>query len=208
MGKLPNFRNTFRRTTTDDTINQVATAPVEENKTDPATVETGPASKETGDLQEELPGEDLQRGVQDVEAVTLSWSKASLIAVFAKYVLSHLVVYLILTIMLTESNSIWLLYFVNAFQSSILQSLIPFVTSDFESHSLLNVIYIVGDAMSAAVFIPLAKILDVWGRAHGYLFMTVCCTLGLVLMASCQDLSTFCAAYVGPPLSCHHKTPI
>jgi hypothetical protein len=208
MGKLPSFRNTFRRTTTDDTINQVATAPVEENKTDPATVETGPASKETGDLQEELPGEDLQRGVQDVEAVTLSWSKASLIAVFAKYVLSHLVLYLILTIMLTESNSIWLLYFVNAFQSSILQSLIPFVTSDFESHSLLNVIYIVGDAMSAAVFIPLAKILDVWGRAHGYLFMTVCCTLGLVLMASCQDLSTFCAAYVGPPLSYHHKTPI
>lgn len=208
MGKLPSFRNTFRRTTTDDTINQVATAPVEENKTDPATVETGPASKETRDLQEELPGEDLQRGVQDVEAVTLSWSKASLVAVFAKYVLSHLVLYLILTMMLTESNSIWLLYFVNAFQSSILQSLIPFVTSDFESHSLLNVIYIVGDAMSAAVFIPLAKILDVWGRAHGYLFMTVCCTLGLVLMASCQDLSTFCAAYVGPPLSYHHKTPI
>ncbi|KAI7973182.1 hypothetical protein EIK77_004459 [Talaromyces pinophilus] len=207
MGKLSSFRNTFRRTTTDDTINQVATAPVEENKTDPATVETGSASKETGDLQEELPGEDLQRGVQDVEAVTLSWSKASLIAVFAKYVLSHLVLYLI-TIMLTESNSIWLLYFVNAFQSSILQSLIPFVTSDFESHSLLNVIYIVGDAMSAAVFIPLAKILDVWGRAHGYLFMTVCCTLGLVLMASCQDLSTFCAAYVGPPLPYHHKTPI
>jgi MFS family permease len=98
--------------------------------------------------------------------------------------------------MLTASNSIWLLYFVNAFQSSILYSLIPFVTSDFESHSLLNVIYIVGDAMSAAVFIPLAKILDVWGRAEGYLFMTVCCTLGLILMASCHDLSTFCAAYV------------
>lgn len=87
MGKLPSFRNTFRRTTTNDTINQVATAPAEENKTGPATVEGGPASKEAGDLQEELPGEDLQRGVQDVEAVTLSWSKASLIAVFAKYVL-------------------------------------------------------------------------------------------------------------------------
>jgi hypothetical protein len=87
MGKLPSFRSTFRRTTTDDTINQVATATAEENKTDPTTVESGPASKEAGDLSsEELPGEDLQRGVQDVEAVTLSWSKASLIAVFIKYV--------------------------------------------------------------------------------------------------------------------------
>lgn len=70
------------------------------------------------------------------------------------------------------------------------------MTSDFESHSLLNVIYIVGNAMSAAVFIPLAKVLDVWGRAQGYMFMTVCCTLGLVLMASCHNLSMFCAAYV------------
>lgn len=85
MGKLPNFRNTFRRTTTDDTINNVATVPAGDDKTDPATVEGGPVNKEARDLQEELPGDDLQRGVQDVEAVTLSWSKASLIAVFAKY---------------------------------------------------------------------------------------------------------------------------
>jgi hypothetical protein len=32
------------------------------------------------------PGEDLQRGVQEVEAVTLAWSKATLIGVFFKYV--------------------------------------------------------------------------------------------------------------------------
>lgn len=50
--------------------------------------------------------------------------------------------------------------------------------------------------MSAAVFIPLAKILDVWGRAEGFLLMVCSCTLGLVLMAVCNDLSTFCAAYV------------
>lgn len=32
------------------------------------------------------PHEDAQAGVQEVEAVTLSWSKRSLILVFAKYV--------------------------------------------------------------------------------------------------------------------------
>lgn len=36
------------------------------------------------ELHPELPSQDIQRGVQDVEAITLSWSKASLIAVFAK----------------------------------------------------------------------------------------------------------------------------
>jgi hypothetical protein len=35
------------------------------------------------------PGDDLQRGVQEVEAVTLSWSKATLIGVFFKYVVSR-----------------------------------------------------------------------------------------------------------------------
>lgn len=93
-------------------------------------------------------------------------------------------------------NSIWLLYFVNAFQSSILYNLLPYVTSEFESHSLLNVIYIVASAMSAATYIPLSKILDVWGRAEGFLIMATFATLGLILMATCHNLSTFCAAYV------------
>lgn len=98
------------------------------------------------------------------------------------------------------NNSIWLLYFVNAFQSSIIWSLVPFVTSDFESHSLLNVIYIVANAMTAAVYIPLSKVLDVWGRAEGFAIMSFFATLGLVLMAACQNLATFCAAYVRFPL--------
>lgn len=92
--------------------------------------------------------------------------------------------------------SIWLLYFVNAFQSSILSNLLPYVTSDFETHSLLNTIYIVADSITAACYVPLSKILDVWGRAEGFLLMTVSATLGLVLMAVCRDLPTFCAAYV------------
>lgn len=42
------------------------------------------------DPKSELPTEDAQQGVKDVEAVTLTWSKTTLIAVFIKYVLiSH-----------------------------------------------------------------------------------------------------------------------
>jgi hypothetical protein len=35
---------------------------------------------------EHMPDENAQRGVQDVEAVALTWSKGYLIAVFVKYV--------------------------------------------------------------------------------------------------------------------------
>ncbi|KAI9255095.1 major facilitator superfamily domain-containing protein [Phascolomyces articulosus] len=132
-------------------------------------------NEQTQQSEEERPDNEAQRGVQRAEAVTLTWSKPTLIAVFI---------------------NVWLLYFVNAMQSSVSYSLIPFVTSSFSSHSLLNVIYIVANAMSAATYVPLAKVIDVWGRAEGYFIMCTFATLGLILMATCHNLATFCAAHV------------
>jgi len=93
-------------------------------------------------------------------------------------------------------NSIWLLTLVNNFKSTIVLSLTPFATSDWQSHSLLTVIGIVSNAMTAAVYIPTAKMLDVWGRAEGFLLMLGLCILGLIMMASSANLSTYCAAQV------------
>lgn len=84
----------------------------------------------------------------------------------------------------------------NGFRLSILWNLTPFVTSSFQSHSLLTVIYIVSNAMTAAVYIPMAKLLDVWGRAEGFLLMVGFSTLGLILMATSDGIPTFCAAQV------------
>lgn len=52
--------------------------------------------------------------------------------------------------------------------------------------------------MTAATYIPLAKVLDLWGRAEGFLLMASFATLGMVLMAVSHNLPTFCAAYVSP----------
>ncbi|RXG47329.1 hypothetical protein VDGE_30819 [Verticillium dahliae] len=93
-------------------------------------------------------------------------------------------------------RSIWLLFLTNGFRLSILWGLTPYVTSDFQSHSLLTVIGIVSSAITAAVYIPMAKMLDVWGRAEGFLLMIGFATLGLVLMAVSENLATFCAAQV------------
>ncbi|KAH6658286.1 MFS siderochrome iron transporter MirB [Truncatella angustata] len=80
--------------------------------------------------------------------------------------------------------------------AALLCLLVPFVTSSFQSHSLLTVINVVADAMTAAIYIPMAKMLDVWGRAEGFLLMVCFSTLGLILMAASHDLATFCAAQV------------
>ncbi|KAK0732140.1 major facilitator superfamily domain-containing protein [Lasiosphaeris hirsuta] len=169
MGILAKFQAGLGRKSDTPAVDEIRKNPT----TDTAATAVDNTSNEQ--LAVEKPGEDLQRGVQNVEAVTIAWSKGSLIAIFI---------------------NIWLLYCVNAFQSAILYSLIPFVTSEWESHSLLNVIYIVSDALTAASFIPLSKVLDLWGRGEGFLVMMGFATFGLILMAACQNLPMFCAAYV------------
>lgn len=98
----------------------------------------------------------------------------------------------------------WLLYFVNSLQSTILASLVPFATSAFDTHSLLTTIYIVSNAMTAALYIPLAKMLDLWGRAEGFLLMIAFAILGMILMATSNGITTFCVAqvYIFLTISC------
>lgn len=92
----------------------------------------------------------------------------------------------------------WLLYLVNGFQASITGNLSAYVTSGFESHSLIPVISIVSSVMSAATYMPLAKVLNLWDRSIGFIIMVAFATLGLILSATCHDIGTYCAAQVGP----------
>jgi MFS family permease len=93
-------------------------------------------------------------------------------------------------------HSIWTLFLISGFRSSFYLVLVPYVTSEWQAHSLMTTIPIVSSAMTAACYIPMAKALDVWGRAEGFLLMSGFATLGLILMAVSQNLATFCAAQV------------
>ncbi|KAJ8069487.1 hypothetical protein OCU04_003140 [Sclerotinia nivalis] len=188
MPAFAKFRPGYRRKATEDMINEsseVAMADMpssnEKNPTvsgtddaiSPSNASDGPISEQVE--KDALPTETAQRGVQEVEAVALTWTKPYLISVFML---------------------MWLLYFVNAMQSSICYNLIPFATSAFQSHSSITLINIVANAMTAAIYIPLAKMLDLWGRAEGFLLMVLFSTIGLIMMAACNGIATFCAAQV------------
>ncbi|OTB00205.1 hypothetical protein M426DRAFT_47614, partial [Hypoxylon sp. CI-4A] len=123
----------------------------------------------------ELPTDTAQDGVKAIEAITISWSKASLALVYA---------------------SMWLIYFVNAFQSSTTSNLSAYVVSGFDQHSLIPVISIVSSAMCAACTMPVAKILNLFDRSKGFLAMSVLATIGLILMATCSNIAIYCAAQV------------
>ncbi|KAH6629852.1 putative siderophore-dependent iron transporter [Boeremia exigua] len=140
-----------------------------------AKIDTAAEPEDLKAFPDEVPDYDAQRGVQQIEATTLTWSKWSLAALLI---------------------NIWLIFLTNGFRGSILAGLVPYVTSDFRSHSLMTVIDIVSRAITASVYIPIAKLLDVWGRAEGFALMVGSATLGVVLMATSQNLATFCAAQV------------
>lgn len=186
---------------TNPEIQAVPGGEVEKNGT--VTCDNVPA--DGGDEKDIVPSEDAQRGVQKIEAVTLAWTKRSLVALLVKYVscpwrLPCLCFYPRCVCFCPLANnfptSIWLIFLVNGLRLSILSSLTPYVTSDFESHSLLTVIGIVSNAMTSAVYIPMAKLLDIWGRAEGFLLMVGFSILGVILMATSHNLATFCAAQV------------
>ncbi|CVK95610.1 related to major facilitator MirA [Fusarium mangiferae] len=136
--------------------------------------EAGKYPDETGSASDAVT-ENAQHGVKAVEATTLAWSKKALAGVFV---------------------FMWLIYLTNGFQSQINYTLVPYASSEWESHSLIPVIGIVANCMTAAVYIPLSKILDIWGRAEGFLLMVTFATIGMAMMAASRNLATFCAATV------------
>lgn len=100
MVSLTKFRPGFRRTTTDASSPVAVSELTDNNKKTAEESHAPPRNAEASEIQAEAdaenisdskladlqPAEDAQRGVQMVEAVTLTWSKQSLIAVFILYV--------------------------------------------------------------------------------------------------------------------------
>lgn len=90
----------------------------------------------------------------------------------------------------------FLLYFINYFQQSISASLDPYITSEFSSHSLLPLVGVISSVMSAATYMPLSKILNMFDRWVGFALMVALATLGLIMTASCKNIGTYFAATV------------
>ena len=90
----------------------------------------------------------------------------------------------------------WLVYFINYLNSSLTANLSAYITSDFSEHSLLSVIAVVTSVMGAACLMPIAKVLNLWDRITGFIIMLVIAIMGLIMMAGCNNIATYCAAQV------------
>lgn len=93
----------------------------------------------------------------------------------------------------------WFIYFVNGLNNNFTTNLGPYITSGFEGHSLLSVISVVTSVMGASCLLPIAKVLNLWDRTVGMCIMIVIAMMGLIMMAACNNIATYCAAQVSTP---------
>jgi fucose permease len=78
----------------------------------------------------------------------------------------------------TNVVRIFLIFFVNSLQEQISGNLLPYVTSAFQEHSLTATTIVLYTLIAGVIKLPIAKVMDVWGRPQGFVFMLFCAVIG------------------------------
>ncbi|KAM3500495.1 hypothetical protein MY10362_006342 [Beauveria mimosiformis] len=92
--------------------------------------------------------------------------------------------------------AIFILLFVQELTSGIFRVLNPYVTSEFARHSLTATTSVVSSIVSAVINLPVAKLIELWGRMQVLALMVASMLLGIVLLASCRTVEAYYAAQV------------
>ena len=150
-----------------------------------ADIESAPRAKSPLDLElrQDIPNkesldvvdENAQAGVQKIEAVTLTWTKRSLIVAY---------------------SIMWLIYFAEGLLSGVQGALSPYLTSAFTAHSLTPTVSVISSVIGGVSNVTIAKILDVFGRPQGYAASLILAVAGLGLTAGGKTVEAYAAANV------------
>lgn len=76
-----------------------------------------------------------------------------------------------------------MIFFINSFGQQIGFNLIAYVTSSFGEQPLIATTAIVYTLVAGIIKLPIAKLMDVWGRPQGYVFVLFCAVIGKLLSA-------------------------
>ncbi|KAJ4985260.1 siderophore iron transporter [Stagonosporopsis vannaccii] len=134
-----------------------------------------PVDNSDGDSSVESFTAGAQDGVKKMEATTTVWDKNSLIAAYIM---------------------MWIITFVDAMQQGTSATLVAYVTSSFRQHSLTAYTGVMSGVIGGVLKLPLAKILDIFGRPQGFALMAGFLVVGLILMAACNNVQTYAAAQI------------
>ncbi|KAF2852400.1 siderophore iron transporter-like protein mirB [Plenodomus tracheiphilus IPT5] len=133
------------------------------------------SSEQSEPINDERPNAEAQAGIQAIEATTMAWTKTALIIAYIM---------------------IWLIYFVETMLAGVTAAFTPYVTSAFALHSLTPTVSILSSVIGGVVNLTIAKIIDVFGRPHGFFVVACLGILGLIIMAACNSVEAYAAAMI------------
>ncbi|KAJ5156379.1 siderochrome-iron transporter [Penicillium capsulatum] len=151
----------------------------ENPSTTPAEVPSDSSSLEMADEKEiqnnpNQINEQAQAGVQKAEAAALVYTKKVIIGIILW---------------------IWVCYFMLAFHQAILSNMSQYVFADFKNAPQVTTSYITSDVVAGVMRLPLAKTLNLWGRAEGLIISLVIYLIGIIILAACNGASAYAAGY-------------
>jgi hypothetical protein len=126
---------------------------------------------------------EVQDGVKKIEAVATVWTKKELYLAYAGCVFAFCVAHVFWSPIDADKAarrgfSVFLIFFFNALQQQVTGNLTAYVTSSFSMHSLVSTISIVSNIVGGVFKLPMAKMLDIWGRAEVFLLMLTFTVIG------------------------------
>ncbi|KKY17973.1 putative siderochrome-iron [Phaeomoniella chlamydospora] len=117
---------------------------------------------------------DAQLGVQKAEAAALVWSKTAVYCTYAW---------------------IWVCFFMLALQQGMTTQLNAKAYASFSSAPQITTASILASIIGGILKLPIAKVLNLWGRAEGFLVFICVYLLGMIVLASCTGPSGYAAGY-------------
>lgn len=119
--------------------------------------------------------EERAGGVDEIEAITSTWSTAGLAISWISILLASVAISLDNQTMTVFAN---------------------YATSDFKQQSLLSTVQVVNGVLNVVTRPPLAKIADVIGRFEAFLVSVISITIGFIMLAKSPNIETYFAAQI------------
>ncbi|KAH3661477.1 hypothetical protein OGAPHI_006324 [Ogataea philodendri] len=154
-----------------DDISSAVIAPEEEK-----VVVSDPEGKEAAldDSISEV-SSDAPEGVQAIEGALMVWPKWAVYTTYAW---------------------IWVCYFMLALQQTIGTTMMPYAYASFIAAPAVSTANILATIIGGVLKLPIGKMLNIWGRAEGFVVFVGVYLLGLIILAACNNQHAYAAGYV------------
>ncbi|ROW16289.1 hypothetical protein VPNG_01855 [Cytospora leucostoma] len=118
---------------------------------------------------------DAALGVQKAEAAALVWPKWALYCTY---------------------GWIWVCFFMLALQQGTTGTFNIYAYSGFMEAPEINTAYVLASIIGGVIKLPIAKLLNIWGRAEGFFFFVWIYLIGMIVIAASKGPNAYAAGYV------------